>query len=150
MFTHSYSPYLQWLPCKHSRAPNSLIFIILSFYCSICSKPLFFALQYFSVFKQATVSWSFLPCNASLSKQTALFSCPHILFLSFQFYPLLRGQLFLLIRFFISLLYIMPLVPINKQFSFDSFFDWESHHWDFSSSHSIGHCSQLLPTHLTG
>jgi len=31
------------------------------------------------------------------------------------------------------LLYIKPPLPINKQFSIDSFLDWEGLHWDFSS-----------------
>jgi len=47
-----------------------------------------------------------------------LFSFP-----PFQFYPLPRGQLFLLIRFFIYLMYVKPIVPINKQLSID----WEGH-----------------------
>jgi len=32
------------------------------------------------------------------------------------------------------LLYIKPPLPINKQFSIDSFLDWEGLHWDFSST----------------
>jgi len=30
-------------------------------------------------------------------------------------------------------LYIKPPLPINRQFSIDSFLDWEGLHWDFSS-----------------
>jgi len=31
------------------------------------------------------------------------------------------------------LLYIKPIFPLDKQFSIDSFLDWEGLHWDFSS-----------------
>jgi len=59
-----------------------------------------------------------------------------------------------LIGFFISLLFVKPLFPINKQFSVDAFLDWEGHHWDIRSTGSSHHHSQfpllfiLLPTHL--
>jgi len=66
---------------------------------SLCSKTLFFALQYFSLFKQAGVSLYLLPCKVSHSKQAAILSFPHLLFPPFQFNPLPRDQLFSLIRF---------------------------------------------------
>jgi len=63
----------------------------------------------------------------SLSKQAAVVFIPALLLLPSQPYPLFRGQLILLIRFFISLLYIKPVVSINKQFSIDSFLDREGY-----------------------
>jgi len=60
----------------------------------------FFALRYFSLFKlklfsnKAIVYLSFLPCNVSHSKQAAIVFIPTFTFLTFQFYPLLKGQLF--------------------------------------------------------
>jgi len=47
--------------------------------------------------------------------------------------------LFWEVRYFLDpipplLLYIKPPLPINKQFSIDSFLDWEGLHWDFSST----------------
>jgi len=41
-----------------------------------------------------------------------------------------------LIHFFTYFFYLKSLVPINKQFSIDSFLDWEDHHWDFCLSPS--------------
>jgi len=101
----------------------------------------------------------FMLCNASHSKQADVFSFP-----PFHYYHFPRGRIFsdpfiyqdiFLIRFFISLLCIKPLVSINKQFSIDSFLDWEGHHCDFCSSCSSRHLPQfspslqLIPTHLT-
>jgi len=39
-----------------------------------------------------------------------------------------------------------PLFPINKQFSIDSFLDWERLHWDFCSPPSSLQRSQFLPS----
>jgi len=126
-------------------------------YCSICSNALFFALRYFSLFKLSfqtgcCISLSFLPCNISHSKQATLFSILLYFSRCFSFALLPRGQIFLLIRFFIFLLYMKPPVAVNKNFSIDSFLDWEGHHWNTGSS-----CDRLqflpsvllLPTHLT-
>jgi len=102
---------------------------------SICSNTPFFVLRYFSLFKLKVFSnrlllvLSFLPFNVSHSKSLPLFS-----FLPFQFYSLPRNLIFLLIRFFIYILYIKPLVSINKQFSSDSFLGWAGHLWDFHLS----------------
>jgi len=82
-----------------------------------------FTFQAQRLFKQAAIGLPFLSCTVSHSKQPAVFSFPHLLFLPFQFCPLPRGQLFSLIRFFIYLVYIKPLVTINKQFNIDSFLD---------------------------
>jgi len=96
--------------------PNTL------FFCTM----IFFTFQAQSFFKQAAISLSFLP------NRQPLFS-----FSPFQFYPLQRGQLFFMIRFFISLLFKKPLFPINRQFRIDSYFlDWEGHHWDFRLTRS--------------
>jgi len=84
-----------------------------------------------------------------ISKPAAVVFIYALLFPPFQFYNLPKGQLFLLICFFISL------VSINKQLSIDSYLDWEGHHWDYLLSCSSRHHSQfppsvqLLPTHLT-
>jgi len=42
------------------------------------------------------------------------------------------------------LLYIKPPLPINKQFSIDSFLDWEGLHWDFSSTFAYPPSSVLF------
>jgi len=39
------------------------------------------------------------------------------------------------------LLYIKSPLPINKQFSIDSFLDWEGLHWDFSSVYPLSSVS---------
>jgi len=129
----------------------------------ICSTILFFALWYFSLcmlslFEQAAISLSFLPCNVSHSKQTGvMFSCLLYFPASSQIsvYPLQWGK-----KVFWSIsaspfLYIKPLFPIDKQFSIDSFSWLEGHHYDSRASRSSCHCSQFLPyiftiaTHLT-
>jgi len=56
----------------------------------------------------------------------------------FGFALFLRGPILLLIHFFNSFLYIKPFVAIKKQFSIDSFLDWEGH-WDIHSSRSSHH-----------
>jgi len=85
-------------------------------------------------------------------KQAFVVFIPALLSMPFQFYPLLRSQLILLIRFFISLLYVKPVVSIHKQFSIDSFLDWEGHHWNISFMTLISpllaisaFCPHLLP-----
>jgi len=68
----------------------------------------FFPVQAQSLFKQAAISLSFLRCHISHSKQSALVFIHALLFVTIQFYPIPRGQIFLLIRFFISgLLYVI-------------------------------------------
>jgi len=55
-----------------------------------------------------------------------VFSFPHLLLPRFQLFSLIRLSLYqdiFLIRLFIYLVYIKPLVFINKQFSIDSFSD---------------------------
>jgi len=81
----------------------------------ICTT-IFFSFQTQSFFKNTAISLSFLPCD--------VMSFPHLLFKLSQFYPLPRGQ----ILFLISLLYIKPLFPINKQFCIDSYPNWEGRH----------------------
>jgi len=97
----------------------------------VCAQiPSFFAPQYFSHFKLKVFSKR-LPC---------FHSC--LTFPAGSGYPLPRRQIFLLIHFFISLLYIKPLFPINKQ-------------WDICLTCSSCHRSQFLPlvllllTHFT-
>jgi len=116
---------------------------------------IFITFQAQSLFKQATVSLPFLPCNVSHSKQAAFILIPALLFLRFQF-TLFQEVRYLLICFFdmFFFIFLKPLmyVAINKQFSFDSFLDWEGYHWDICST---CHRSQfpplvlLLQTHLT-
>jgi len=60
--------------------------------------------------------------------------------------PPLRGPIFFLIRSLLFLLYLKPLFPINKQFSIDSFLDWEGLHWDFCSLPSFLKRSQFPPS----
>jgi len=76
-------------------------------------------LWYFSLFKQAAISLSLLPCTVSYSKQATVFSFPHLLLLPFQFYPLLRGQLFSWFISISTLCYIKLLVTNSKQFSIE-------------------------------
>jgi len=76
---------------------------------------LFFELQYFSIFKlslfkQAAFSLFFLSCKTGC----------HCFQSNLYFPSVLTSLLFFLIRFFISLVYIKPRFPINKQFSIDS------------------------------
>jgi len=77
---------------------------------------IFFTFQAQSLFKQAAVSLSFLPCNVS-HFQTGC-HCFH-------------NHLYFSCHFSFTLLYIKPLVSVNKQFSIDSFLVW-----DFCLSHS--------------
>jgi len=122
---------------------------------------LFFALRYFSLFKlslfkQAAVSLSSVPCTVSHSKQAAMFSfriyfsCCFSLTLvqevSYFLWSIFPYQDIFFIRFFTCLVYIKPFVPINKQFSIDSFLDWEDHHWDFSLSRSSIIAHMFLPS----
>jgi len=110
-----------------------------------------FCFQAQSLFKHAAVCLSCLPCKVTHSKQAAvMFSFPFYFPAAFSLPSSMRSESFL-IPFFISLLYLMPLFPINKHFSIDSFL----HHWDSLSSCSSNHHMQfphsviLLPTHLT-
>jgi len=99
---------------------------------------LFLVFLFERIFKQAAISLSFLACNVSHSKQAAIMSS----------FPLYFSRIFSLpysVRsesFFISLLYIKPLFPID-QFSIDSFLDWDGCHWDSYSTRSSCHCSQF-------
>jgi len=61
--------------------------------------------------------------------QSFQFSCINTYFLH---YSLIDCSL--IDPIFISLLYIKPLVAINKQFSINAFLDWGGHHWDFCLS----------------
>jgi len=74
---------------------------------------------------------SFSPLVASSPKQAAIVFTPALLFPPI-FYPLPRGPIFLE-PIPPLLLYIKHHFPLNKQFSIDSFLDWEGLHWDFSS-----------------
>jgi len=68
--------------------------------------------------------------------------------------PCSKSSVIFLIQSFLSLLYIKPLFPINKQFNIDSFLEWEGLHWDFFPLPSSPRRSlfmpsiRLLPTHL--
>jgi len=98
------------------------------------------------LFKQAAVSFCFLSCNVSHSKQAAAtFSFP-LSFSAVSVYPLPRSQILLLICFFLSLLYIKPLFPIKKQLSIDSSLNWEGHHWDIRSTRLSCHHLQFPPS----
>jgi len=69
------------------------------------------------------------PCNLSYSKQAAVVFIPAFTFPDVSVLSSSKMFDIFLIRFFISLLYIKPLFPMNKQFSIDSFLDWKGHHW---------------------
>jgi len=85
--------------------------------------------------------------------------CPYMWWKSFQtscraiFIPAnfslqsVRSESFF-IHFFISLLYLKPLFPIDKQFSIDAFLDWEGHHWDSCSIYSFRQRSEYQPYYL--
>jgi len=116
---------------------------------SIRSNTLFFTQRYFSLlqvqslFKQAVICLSFLPCNVSHSILAAIFSFP-------PFWLTLLVE----VRHF-----LYPIHPflfhIKTLFTINYFLDWEGLRWDFCSPHSYLQCSlfppsfQLLPTHLT-
>jgi len=87
------------------------------------------------VFSKATTPLVCLPCNVTHSKQAALMFS----FLPFQFNLFYEVRKFLDLFLYLPLVYINPLFPINKQFSIDSFLDWEGHHWDSRSTRSSHH-----------
>jgi len=120
----------------------------------------------FFTFQAQSLSLSFLPCAGSHSKQPAgfsfrIYSYPRFSFTLFQGvrnFPLFAFpfQDIFLIRFFIHIPpCVKALVLINKQFSLNSFHDWEGYLWDLSlsrssiSAHTFLSFLQLLLTHLT-
>jgi len=98
---------------------------------TIFCSTLFFTFQAQSLFKHTAFSLSFLilTCTVGHSKQAAIVFIPAVSVLPSS----KRSVIIFLIHFFYSLLYIKPLVAINKQFRIDSFLHWEGHHWDFCS-----------------
>jgi len=107
----------------------SLLTIIIVY--TITLKYPIFAIRYFLLFKLKVFSNRLpLVCltfhvQVSHSKEAAVFS-----FLPFQFYPLPREQLFSLIRSSLSRNFFDPFLYlpfVYKQFSIDSFLDWEGH-----------------------
>jgi len=96
-----------------------------------------------SLFKQAAVGLSFLPCNESHFLQAASFSFP-----PFQFCPLQGGLLFSSSDPFNPIPFVnkAPVSHQYKQFSIDSFLDWEGLHWDFCSPPSSPRGSLFLPS----
>jgi len=85
---------------------------------------IFFTFQAQSRFKQAAAVLASYPLLVvSSPNQAAAVFTPALLFPP-MFYPLLRGPIFL-DPIPSLLLYIKHLFPFNKQFSSDSFLDWE-------------------------
>jgi len=108
---------------------------------------LYFALASSKSFQTGCRCLSFLRYKVSHSNQAPMFSFPPFTFTAISRLALLQEiRLFPLIHFshqdifFDPILYlteyIMPYVVISKQFSIDSFLDWEGHLWDFCLSHS--------------
>jgi len=102
-----------------------------------------------NLLKQADVSLPFLPCNVSHSKQVAIILtsaytftwnctiCSHSSFYFPAFFSLPFNEVSkFLDPILYALLYLKPLLPINKQHSIDSCLGWQGHHWDFCSSRS--------------
>jgi len=111
---------------------------------------IFSTLQAQSLFKQVAISLPFLPCNSSHSKQAAvIFSFLVYLPADFSLLSSVRSECFL-ICFFISLLYIKPLFPINKLLSINSFLDWKGQsRLSCSPHHQFPPYAILLQTYLT-
>jgi len=103
------------------------------FYRSIYSITLFFAQRYFSLYKiqsfQTGCSWFVFPlCVMQV--------IPNRLPLMFSF-PTISVTLLNEVRKFLAPVLLTILYsPNNKQFSYDSFLDWEGHHWDYRLSRS--------------
>jgi len=120
------------------------ILISKMWYRSTRSFTLFFALWYFSLFKLKVISnrlpwFSFLSPFHSKFTKTGCYFHSRIYFPPI-FYPLQEVQYFLirspwsdhLDPISHSFVYIKHHLPINKQFSIDSFLDWEGLHWDLA------------------
>jgi len=75
---------------------------------------------------------SFSLSVVSSPKQAAVVFTPALY--SSQYSTLFQEVQYFLIRSLFYLLYIKHHFPLNKQFSIDSFLDWEGLHWDFSST----------------
>jgi len=87
------------------------------------------------------VCLSLLLCNPF---QTSCHQCSPSHFYFFWLFPF---TLLDVVRKFLDIiLCIKPLFPINKQFSIDSFLDWEGHHWYFAyHPHHGNHSCTSVP-----
>jgi len=73
---------------------------------------------------------SFSPCIVSSPKQAAVTFTPT--FISRQYSTLIQEVQYFLIRSLPHFVYIKHHLPINKQFSINSFLDWEGLCWDLA------------------
>jgi len=106
-----------------------------------------------SLFKQAAISLSFLPCNLSNSKQAGVFSFPYLVFPAVSILPSTKRLDITSISLTPFCIYVKsPLFPSINGSVLIFFLDWEGHHW---ASRSSSHCLQfppslqILQTHLT-